>query len=459
MSPGAAPGWRITLSLSAVALAVRGAFVHWAAFRFPVTGDGFFYDTFARRLASGEGYTWAWPDGAVTAAAHYPAGYPGILALFYALFGSAVGVAMYVNVALGTVAVAASHRCALGFLSPSRAMVAALAVALHPALVLYTPAVMTEGAALSLLLLAAAVGLGEGRANWRAIGAGVLMGAATLVRPQCVLLAPLLAACMLLGRPVARAPIARAAAVVGLCVLTCLPWTIRNCSQMHRCALVSVNGGWNLAIGEASATGSWEPIVVPEACKTVWDEAEKDACFEREAKRAIAAHPLAWMAKAPKKLATTFDYFGAGPWYLHASNPSAFPDAAKEAWGALETVASRALLACALAAFALTRGAARVPRAVAALGGAFAISPAGWVAYLLLAVVIAIDRKRSRFEAFAALLIASTALTHAVFFGAGRYGLVVAPFVAILALRPPARGANVSASMFDRRSPADALTR
>ena len=42
-------------------------------------------------------------DGAVTYAAHYPIGYPAILSVFYALFGSAPLVAMLVNAAFGSV--------------------------------------------------------------------------------------------------------------------------------------------------------------------------------------------------------------------------------------------------------------------------------------------------------------------------------------------------------------------
>ena len=48
---------------------------------FPRSEDGHYYDVLARRLAAGQGYTWLWPDGAVTYAAHYPVGYPAMLAL------------------------------------------------------------------------------------------------------------------------------------------------------------------------------------------------------------------------------------------------------------------------------------------------------------------------------------------------------------------------------------------
>ena len=56
--------------------------VAWASGRVSrPSEDGHYYDVLARRLASGDGYTWLWPDGAVTYAAHYPVGYPALLAL------------------------------------------------------------------------------------------------------------------------------------------------------------------------------------------------------------------------------------------------------------------------------------------------------------------------------------------------------------------------------------------
>ncbi|MFX8696456.1 hypothetical protein ABTM58_20720, partial [Acinetobacter baumannii] len=78
----------------------------------------------------------------------------------------------------------------------------------------------------------------------------------------------------------ARRVVTAAAIALGVALAVCAPWTARNCARMHRCALVSVNGGWNLLIGADLATeGGWSPIQVPDACKEVYDEAGKDACF------------------------------------------------------------------------------------------------------------------------------------------------------------------------------------
>src|SRR6185295_18682687 len=127
----------------------------WAAARFPPSEDGHFYHVVASRIAQGVGYTWLWPDGAVTYAAHYPVGYPAIVALGYALFGPHPVVAMLENAGLGALAVLAVHRVASVGGSRRAALFAAFAAAVHPGLVFYTPALMTEGAAASLCIIGA----------------------------------------------------------------------------------------------------------------------------------------------------------------------------------------------------------------------------------------------------------------------------------------------------------------
>ena len=77
-----------------------------------------------------------------------------------------------------------------------------------------------------------------------------------------------------------------------------------------------------------------------------WSEAGKDSCFESAARRRIAADPRAWLALAPGKLRATFDYCGAGGWYLHQANPAAFGARAKLVLGAAETVFERLAFRC-----------------------------------------------------------------------------------------------------------------
>lgn len=488
---------RDPLLVAGVALSARLAVVAWAGGAFPPTADGSYYHTLAVRIASGDGYTWRWPDGVVTPAAHYPVGYPAMLALAYALLGASPVVGMLVNALVGAAGAVASwslvRRASSARSSSGMALAAGLAVALHPALVPYTAAIMTEGVTASLLAVAAAVAARAASPRphaWIAL-AGAVIGVATLVRPQSVVLAPVLGWLVagaradsrrLHGGDAGSSPrrgltrrAAGAALATAVTLAVCAPWTARNCVRMGRCALVSANGGWNLAIGAQTESGGWRELAVPDACKTVFEEAAKDACFGREATKAIARDPRAWIARIPAKLRVTFDYFGAAPWYLHAANALRFPAKAKLLLGAAETVVSRLLLAAALVAvlrldraregparlrrtsLATTSSASRAWRArgrgALVLGGLVAcMLSAGVLAYLALALAVLALGRRALGRAplvvpFTAAVLLTTAATHAVFFGAGRYGLVVVPFVTALAfVRPRARGVDLGAA-------------
>jgi 4-amino-4-deoxy-L-arabinose transferase-like glycosyltransferase len=457
------------LGIAALALLVRLAVVAWAASRFPPAADGAYYQRIAERIAQGLGYTWLWPDGAVTYAAHYPVGYPALAGAAYAIFGPRPAVAMVLNAFLGALAAFSAHRLASRAASRRLALAAGLLVALHPGLVAYTPALMTEGVTASLLACAAAVAAwarasgdptptpprggarngGEQRAERsqgslaRAAVIGVVVGLAALVRPQSIVLAPILALLAVTKLPWRRrAAMIAAAALAAL--LVCAPWTARNCVRMKRCALVSVNGGWNLLIGaDAGSTGAWSPIKVPAACREVFDEAQKDVCFGEQARAYIAEHPAAWALLVPRKLAATFDYAGAAGWYLHESNPAAFPYEAKKVLGGVETIYERLVLLFALgwAARALPGPEPRARRwaraAVAVVGGGFAFALHAWVAYAAFPVA-ALLRGRSLWRGpvlppATVVVVLSTIGVHAVFFGAGRYSMVVFPLLAALA--------------------------
>jgi 4-amino-4-deoxy-L-arabinose transferase-like glycosyltransferase len=457
-SESSEPVLRDGLIATAIGFALRLIVALWAAARFPPSEDGHFYHAVASRIARGLGYTWLWPDGAVTYAAHYPVGYPAIVALGYALFGPHPVVAMLENAALGALAVLAVHRIASVEGSRATALFAALAAAVHPGLVFYTPALMTEGAAASLCIVAAwfAVRARSSATPLRELFfAGAMLGVATLVRPQSLMLAPLYGALSPAG-PCALSRVRRALLVTAIAIAACLPWTARNCARVNSCVLVSANAGWNLFIGAADkATGAWvalDQLGVPEACRTVWGEAEKDACFGRAGRQAILEHPGQYLALVPRKLGITFDYAGAAGWYLHASNASAFDDRDKVVLGVVETVFERLLLLVGLAAAAMVGGPRRVARKwTAVFSIVFLFTKSGWVSYVGLVTSGALLGRRivERPALFiASATVFATALTHAVFFGAGRYSLVCFPALSALSglIRANRRG-------FDRQEP------
>ena len=442
---------RDALWLSLLAALVRLLVVVWAKGRFPPADDGSFYHVVAQRIAHGAGYTWLWPDGAVTYAAHYPVGYPALLGVAYAVFGASPTVAMALNGALGTVAVFAGHRVTLRFGTRWQAAFGGLLLALHPGLVFYTPALMTEGVAAELLVIAAwlALRVGTGRyLPWRLVALGACTGLMILIRPQLLIMAPILGFFAVASTDAGLGARAlRALGVTGLALSVCLPWTFRNCARMDRCVFVSANGGWNLLIGSApEANGSWIPIEgpsVPRACRNVFGEAEKDRCFGHAGAENIRNNPLAFLSLVPRKLSVTFDYFGAPGHYLHTSNWAEFDEARKVRLGVVETIFERLVLLAAIVQAALVGHARRRLRLVAALPAAlFSVLRAGWLGYLGFALTVLLSGKdllKRPLAALAASLVLTTAATHAVFFGAGRYGFVCA---GLLCLALPGVGAG-----------------
>lgn len=452
------------------AFVVRAAVAVWAASRFPPTADGTFYHRIAERMAQGHGYTWLWPDGVVTYAGHYPVGYPVLVALGYALVGAHPGVAMALNALIGSLAAVAVHRLSLRATTPRLSILAGLLVAFHPGLVAYTPALMSEGVTASFVTCAAwisgrlheAVHVESPRATWKWLFLlGFVVGLATLVRPQSIVFAPLFA---LVGVAswMNKATWKRAVITVGAATIATFvfisPWTARNCARMGRCALVSYNGGWNLLIGaDAASTGAWSPIKVPFECSEVWDEAAKDECFGRAARRYIALHPADWMALIPRKLAATFDYCGAAGWYLHEANGAACDERCKVGLGAAETIYERLVLLLAIVwaskdswRFWRRRDPKLVPMlqfAVALIGVAFVVQSHAWVSYVAF-VVAALLRGRELVRGpvlatCTVIVVGMTAAIHGVFFGAGRYAMVTFPLlagVAILALAKRSSG-------------------
>jgi hypothetical protein len=440
-----------------LALGLRLAVVAFAAQRFPPADDGSFYHTVATRIAAGHGYTWAWPDGAVTYAAHYPVGYPALLGAVYAVLGAAPWCGMLLNALLGSALVLGIHSAALSVTSLGRARLAALAVALHPTLVLYTAALMTEAAAAAVLVLLVAASLRLGAAArpwWGRALLGVGGALLVLIRPQLLPMLPVLGAVAVWMPPQAargarwRARLRGALEVLCVALLCLLPWTLRNCSKMDACVFVSANGGWNLLIGTLpEGQGTFAPIAgptVPVECREVYGEAGKDRCFGEAGRRRIQEAPGAWLRLAPRKLAQLFNHSAIASAYLSTSNPQVVNEATRLALATAETLYTRLLLLG--AAVGLLRAASRrLERGLAVVAGALTLSPWGFLAQLAVlgALVAGAFRRREGAAAglthLAAALLGLCFITHMVFFGAARYSLVWLPWLAWLMVLPGRR--------------------
>lgn len=443
------------LILAGAALFLRLVVVLLSFRRVVPTADGKFYHVVAQRIAQGEGYTWLWEDGTVTYAAHYPVGYPALMSVPYAIFGPSPGSVMVLNAILGALLVWLCHGLCLDALSGrTNAPVARLAagfvgagLALSPTLVGYTPALMTEGAVATFLVLAAwfATRAREKGAPTRAwllrIFGACALSCAVFLRPQSVLFVPFLGFFSMTGKLNRRALGAVLFTFVSLSLV--LPWTLRNCAKMEKCVFVSANGGWNLLIGTfPEGRGAWTAIEgerVPIECREVFAEAAKDECFGAAGARRIRENPSAWLTLVPAKWRATLDHTAAAADHLVESG--ALPPQEKWLIAYPEFASQRCeFLLALLGAWSLGRR-TETPRrrafralllGIGVLGFLGGGAAWGFLACVLLCLM-AWQELTSVGVLVGVFAVGTTMLIHGAFFGAGRYALPLIPLVAPLA--------------------------
>ena len=413
--------------------------------------DGHYYDFAARRIAAGLGYSDDLVIGGQTVWhpwCHYPVGYSAFLALFYRALGASHAVAAVVDSLTGAALAVITWLLAREGLSRGRARIAGLIVALHPGMILYAALVMTEPLAALLTLLAFWLAVRDPKPARGMLLGGLVLGIAALVRPQALLCVPFLAL-LVTPRPSLRA-LGALVPVCAMALLPILPWTARNCRVMDGCALVSTNGGWNLAIGAfPRATGRFETLRSSDGCREVTGQVQQDRCWFAYGVHEIASHPLHWLALAPAKLGYTFDHESFAVEYLHEARPDEWPEARRALGRGVTTSAHRWLL-CAAALGCV--GFVRRGRGAAVQGAL--------LSGLLLLVVLAVTAEAPTFWPLAlaatvipwlppsrvpgappwpwalrlpVALLTTTVLTHVVFFGEDRYHVVVTPVLALLA--------------------------
>jgi hypothetical protein len=449
--------------------------------------DGHYYDFGARRIAQGLGYSddlsiagqLAWHPWC-----HYPVGYSAVLALFYRLLGSGPSIAAVLNSLTGAALAVVTWALARHALTPLRARIAGLVVALQPGLILYAALVMSEP--LAALLTLTAFWLAVRDSSWRrglALGS-LALGLAALVRPQALLCAPFLGAIIFVESRRAAEPqrglvvgptgsgsiggegrsnpprkslrlcgfAALLAAAIVACVVALvpvMPWTARNCRVMDGCALVSTNAGWNLAIGAfPRATGRFETLRASDGCPVVSGQVQQDRCWLEYGLHQIAAHPWHWLKLVPAKLGYTFDHESFAVEYLHEARPEMWPESTRRTARDVTTLAHRLLLAAAaLGCVAFPnvrrpRGSLAQSATLGVAAGLVALAftadtPVFWPIAVFVALVPWLPLPGRPGVPPALLLgvalLATTLLTHAVFFGEDRYHVVVTPVLALLA--------------------------
>jgi hypothetical protein len=205
-----------------------------------VVQDMAFYDASARRLMAGTQTVWD---------SFTPVGYPAFLAVAYRFVSQdSIGTIQAVIGALGCVVAASlTSRLVRGVVAP---LGVGLFLAFYLPLVLYTGLLMTETLFATAILGSVWLlvrGAGVRGSAWAA-GAGVIFGAAAVVRPNLLLAVPLLGLLAIALRR--RREIRRALAIAAATAI--LPIAIGSIHQSRlaeRPVLLSTNGGINLFLG------------------------------------------------------------------------------------------------------------------------------------------------------------------------------------------------------------------
>jgi 4-amino-4-deoxy-L-arabinose transferase-like glycosyltransferase len=376
---------------------------------------------------------------------HYPVGYSALLALAYRLLGATHEVTAAVDAVTGAALAVVTWLLGREGLSRGRARIAGLIVALHPGMILYAALVMTEPLAALLTLLAFWLAVRDRRPARGVVIGALVLGVAALVRPQALLCVPFLAL-LITPKPSLRA-LGALVPVCAVALLPILPWTARNCRVMDGCALVSTNGGWNLAIGAfPRATGRFETLHASDGCREVTGQVQQDRCWFAYGAREIAEHPLHWLALAPAKLGYTFDHESFAVEYLREARPDDWPEARRTFGRAVTTFAHRWLLfTAALGCVAFVRRGRSAAFQGATLGVLLVLlvvalnadAPTFWPLAVAASVLPWIPLPGSPPWPWAlrlpVALLGTTVLTHVIFFGEDRYHVVVTPVLALLA--------------------------
>ncbi|MGB3410065.1 MAG: hypothetical protein WBA45_02610 [Microthrixaceae bacterium] len=303
--------WNDPLVVGLVAAVIRLVWVGFMSRRPVGLSDPAIYQAAANSISKGLGYRSI--TGTVTA--YYPPGYPYFLgALKWVV--NLVGLDSHFVLVVGVIqALLGATTAALVVVIARRLTVsnrhervvgvaAGLLVAFWPNLIAHSSVLLSETLFIAVFTLVATLLvkaiLGDPNPRTLLSWAALLMGVATLIRPQsALLLIPAAAVAML----IARIDVRRVATHVGaLCigvVLVVMPWSIRSTLALDGLVILSTNSGDNLCIGfnpDAHGGFGMEP-----ACQTETSYTDGPV-QERERNSELRSEAVTWALENPQSL-------------------------------------------------------------------------------------------------------------------------------------------------------------
>lgn len=299
--------WLVLVVLLALAVRLTWALVIRVEVRDEWRFDMTIYDFQAQMLAAGAGHIHY--DGFPTA--HWPPGYPAALTPLYYLFDDNPFTASLLNAAVGAVTALLIYLLGARLFGRGIGLTGAFVFALFPNQIFFTSLILSEvlfaGLFVLALLLTAWLLLGERPPQpWQAGLVGLLIGIATLVRGEALLLAAIIIPVLLLRWRSRRQVALLSSALIAGTIVVVAPWTLRNYSRMGDFILISTSSTEAFWMGHHEGAdgriGDFEPgirnagLINPERERRTNEQALEEAVSY------IRDHPLDDLKLIPSKL-------------------------------------------------------------------------------------------------------------------------------------------------------------
>ena len=220
-----------------------------------LSNDAGSFDRIARSLATGGGFRDPAFYGPADPFVARPPLTPFFIAGLYALFGVDPMIARIAFALVGGLTCLAIYGLGRELLGERVGLLAGGLAAIYPMFIVVSGLTLSDN--LSVLLVTWAVLLlcrtrSSGRTR-DAMGAGLVVGLAALNRPVALVLAVVGVLVLTLGAPLPRrARLQAASALVGLALLTVVPWTMRQ--SVERGEFIPITGYWAVFLGNLPAT-------------------------------------------------------------------------------------------------------------------------------------------------------------------------------------------------------------
>lgn len=291
---GAVVRWALVIFV--VALLLRVLFVELTTIT-PVS-DSARYLEHAQRLLAGEGYISR--HGMLSA--FTPPGYPFFLVGGLWLSGDSIHFIVLVQALLGALCAVLTFLVCVRLFDLRIAATAGMLLALSPTAIVYTGELLTEVLTTFLLFaffwLVQGIALEQHRAKvplWCvAFGAGLLLGAALLVRPAVLAFCAGIGIWWLFWKPASRRRkwLLAGGLAVGVIVVVA-PWSARNYLVFDRFVPLATNGGYNLMLGNnpQAWAGGWMALEIEDELQKM-NEVDAEKLARQLAVDWIKAHPV-----------------------------------------------------------------------------------------------------------------------------------------------------------------------